>query len=178
MDHQTFAQQLGNYGEFLGAIAVVATLFYLSRQISQNSNALDAGNQQASTSLVNEGNLFFSRVMSQLACDGELASIYHRALSGDPLDGAETVRFVAFANTFFSLLESIYFQTKGELLDEFTPVKGKQIVGQFFPYWRQLFATEPVRGWWTSWGPALFVEDFVQAINDVLAENDALPVTS
>ena len=26
MDHQTFAQLLGNYGEFVGAIAVVATL--------------------------------------------------------------------------------------------------------------------------------------------------------
>ena len=26
MDHQAFAQLLGNYGEFVGAIAVVATL--------------------------------------------------------------------------------------------------------------------------------------------------------
>ena len=33
MDHQTFAQLLGNYGEFVGAIAVVATLVYLARQV-------------------------------------------------------------------------------------------------------------------------------------------------
>ena len=33
MDHQSIAQTLGSYGEFIGAIAVVATLFYFSRQI-------------------------------------------------------------------------------------------------------------------------------------------------
>ena len=33
MDHQAFAQLLGNYGEFVGAFAVVATLVYLAVQI-------------------------------------------------------------------------------------------------------------------------------------------------
>jgi hypothetical protein len=33
MDHQAFAQLLGSYGEFVGAIAVVATLMYLAVQI-------------------------------------------------------------------------------------------------------------------------------------------------
>ena len=39
MDHQTFAQLLGNYGEFVGAIAVVVTLIYLAIQVRQNTNA-------------------------------------------------------------------------------------------------------------------------------------------
>ena len=39
MDHQVFAQMLGNYGEFVGAIAVVATLAYLAVQIQQNTKA-------------------------------------------------------------------------------------------------------------------------------------------
>ena len=39
MDHQTFAQLLGNYGEFVGAIAVVATLAYLATQIRQSNQA-------------------------------------------------------------------------------------------------------------------------------------------
>ena len=33
MDHQAFAQLLGNYGEFVGAVAVVATLIYLALQV-------------------------------------------------------------------------------------------------------------------------------------------------
>lgn len=40
MDHLTFAQLLGNYGEFVGAIAVVVTLIYLTLQIRQNTIAL------------------------------------------------------------------------------------------------------------------------------------------
>jgi hypothetical protein len=42
MDHQAFAQLLGNYGEFVGAIAVVGTLVYLAVQIRQSKDALDA----------------------------------------------------------------------------------------------------------------------------------------
>ena len=37
MDHQAFAQLLGNYGEFAGAIAVVITLIYLASQIRQSN---------------------------------------------------------------------------------------------------------------------------------------------
>jgi hypothetical protein len=37
MDHQAIAQLLGNYGEFIGAIAVVATLGYLAVQIRQSN---------------------------------------------------------------------------------------------------------------------------------------------
>ena len=37
MDHLTFAQLLGNYGEFFGSIAVVATLVYLARQVRESS---------------------------------------------------------------------------------------------------------------------------------------------
>ena len=42
MDHQAFAQLLGNYGEFVGAIAVVVTLAYLAIQIRQNTNMMRA----------------------------------------------------------------------------------------------------------------------------------------
>ena len=35
MDHLTFAQLLGNYGEFVGAVAVIATLIYVAVQVRQ-----------------------------------------------------------------------------------------------------------------------------------------------
>ena len=47
MDHLTFAQLLGNYGEFVGAIAVVVTLVYLAQQLRQNTAALKSGTWQA-----------------------------------------------------------------------------------------------------------------------------------
>ena len=41
MDLMTTAQLLGNFGEFLGAIAVVVTLIFLTLQIRQNTKSLD-----------------------------------------------------------------------------------------------------------------------------------------
>ena len=37
MDHQALAQLLGNYGEFVGSLAVIATLVYLAIQVRQNT---------------------------------------------------------------------------------------------------------------------------------------------
>ena len=42
MDHQTFAQLLGNYGEFVGAVAVVITLIYLAIQVRHSKEATEA----------------------------------------------------------------------------------------------------------------------------------------
>ena len=47
MDHQAFAQLLGNYGEFIGSIAVLATLIYLAFQIRQNTAQLASASLQA-----------------------------------------------------------------------------------------------------------------------------------
>ena len=46
MDHLTFAQLLGNYGEFVGAIAVVVTLGYLAVQIRHNMRTARASTYQ------------------------------------------------------------------------------------------------------------------------------------
>jgi len=42
MDHQAIAQLLGNYGEFVGAIAVVITLIYLAVQVRHSKEATEA----------------------------------------------------------------------------------------------------------------------------------------
>ncbi len=41
MDHQAIAQLLGNYGEFIGSIVVLATLVYLVIQVRQNTKVLE-----------------------------------------------------------------------------------------------------------------------------------------
>jgi len=37
MDHQAFAQLLGNYGEFIGSLGIVVSLVYLAIQIRSNT---------------------------------------------------------------------------------------------------------------------------------------------
>ena len=58
MDHQAIAQLLGNYGEFVGAIAVVATLLYLTKQVKQSNTAAETAAIQAffdSTESITQG---------------------------------------------------------------------------------------------------------------------------
>ncbi|MEE8475850.1 MAG: hypothetical protein V3T01_10890 [Myxococcota bacterium] len=42
-----FSQLLGNYGEFVGAIAIVVTLVYLAIQVRQSSRMMRASIRQA-----------------------------------------------------------------------------------------------------------------------------------
>lgn len=54
MDHQAFAQLLGNYGEFVGAIAVVGTLAYLAVQVRQSRTATEANTRQLESASLRE----------------------------------------------------------------------------------------------------------------------------
>jgi hypothetical protein len=49
MDHQTFAQLLGSYGEFIGSIAILVTLGYLAVQVRQHSTQAKLDSFQIST---------------------------------------------------------------------------------------------------------------------------------
>jgi len=50
MDHQSFAQLLGNYGEFVGAVAVVITLAFLTKQLRDSTRSANAAAHSQRTS--------------------------------------------------------------------------------------------------------------------------------
>ena len=54
MDHAEFAQLLGNYGEFIGALAVVGTLIYLAVQIREARRAIIAQSYQFRSDAVSD----------------------------------------------------------------------------------------------------------------------------
>ena len=102
MDHLTFAQLLGNYGEFVGAIAVVVTLFYLALQIKQNTHAI-------TESRIATQNSFYSEVQLTELQKNELllnqAELVTRANSGIDLEESDRYKLrVLYRNsqtTFF-----------------------------------------------------------------------------
>ena len=49
MDHQEFAQLLGNYGEFMGALGVILSLLFVGYSIVQNTKATRAQTHHAIT---------------------------------------------------------------------------------------------------------------------------------
>jgi len=75
MDHQAFAQLLGNYGEFIGAIAVVVTLFYLAVQIRQNTEQSRLNSFQVSTER-------YAGLITTVLQDPEKFAAFKSALNG------------------------------------------------------------------------------------------------
>ena len=63
-------ETLGNLGDFIGGIAVVATLVYLALQIRQNTNSVKG----VGAASYREG---INSFVSLLAQDGALADIWH-----------------------------------------------------------------------------------------------------
>ena len=87
MDHQAIAQMLGNYGEFIGSLAILVTLGYLTLQIRQ---------QRMSNSVVVKNSVLegFNRVNELLASDEGLATLFNRGLwFPDELTDGEAAQF-------------------------------------------------------------------------------------
>jgi len=87
MEHQAFAQLLGNYGEFVGAIAVVFTLAYLAIQIRQNTLTME---QNAEREVLNDAQRWRQNLIRQ----SEIAELYRKGLSEpQSLDRTERLGF-------------------------------------------------------------------------------------
>jgi hypothetical protein len=105
-------QDLGNLGEFFGAVAVLASLLYLAVQIRQNTRSLrSAAYQSLSTSL--------SDLALSVAENDDLAKIWQIGMT-DPgrLSEVERLRLQAFLTALYRQYQNLYFQKRQSLLDE------------------------------------------------------------
>ena len=133
MNHQAFAQLLGNYGGFVGAIAVVLTLFYLAAQVKHSKDAVNAnteslnenrnlqlaGNYQARTDNI-------SRNSALVASDESLARIVDKVngagwpdvRSLQALDPIELIRWRAYCSLAYLNIENLHCQYELGMIDE------------------------------------------------------------
>jgi len=102
MELQALAQMLGNLGEFIGAIGVVATLGYLAIQVSQSTRVSRATTYSATT------NAWVDYLQRQSVEDLELLI----ALTTDPnsLSTAKFYRAYYLCRTLFRRMEDDYYQ--------------------------------------------------------------------
>ncbi len=96
---------IGAVGEIVGALAVVATLLYLAKQVSDAKGAV---RRQASQN-VNE---MFNSIHHVVASSSELAAIDAKAESGQDLLPHESVQFRSLALANFNPFENMYMQAK------------------------------------------------------------------
>ena len=95
MDHQAIAQLLGNYGEFVGAIAVVATLGYLAMQIRTNTRQSRAATTQSIVDSFNSG-------LEAVMLNPQLADAFAKEAQGEELSMGERLQLECAVNRNFN----------------------------------------------------------------------------
>jgi hypothetical protein len=106
-------ETLGNLGEFVGAIAIVVTLIYLSIQVRHSRSLIEANNvaMEENTRLVKAAamdryNDVVSRWRGRLIENEEVAKIWDAAIRGQPLGGSDALRlenlWIDWINTYRS----------------------------------------------------------------------------
>ena len=102
MDHQAFAQLLGNYGEFVGAIAVVVTLGYLAHQINLNTRALKSNAYR-------EVSRAYADHSWDIARDRSLAEVMFNQLAGtDQADAVAELQSAMVLRAYLMRVELLY----------------------------------------------------------------------
>ena len=106
-------EDIGNIGEFIGAIAVVISLIYLAAQIRQNTRALNSSSYAQSAEQLWLVNL-------AVAQNSDLARIMAEFAADKPLSPEDTVRLEAALQLYFFGMENLFRQYERGLLDSDT----------------------------------------------------------
>ncbi|MBW2243041.1 MAG: hypothetical protein JRH01_13740 [Deltaproteobacteria bacterium] len=144
-------EDLGNIGEFVGAIGVVVTLIYLALQIRENTNSILG-------SVEREDARGSSDFLQSLAENPQLARVWRLGLSEPAkLTQDEGTQFVMLMGTAFYRLEGPFKQYKRGLLSE-----------EAWEPWGRLIArymrSPAVLTWWSR-GDVPFSRSFVEYVN-------------
>ncbi len=147
---------LGNIGEFVGAVAVVVSLLYLAIQIRQNTRSLRAQAHQSITSHIAELN----RTIVESA---EVASIMEQGLA-DPLQlsAADRRRFNAYNSARFRHYDNLFYQYRAGTLEE-SQWRGFDNLLRFH------FEQPGIERWWQENTP-YYSDEFVGYVSHIQAE--------
>ena len=165
MSLMEISQLLGNFGEFVGAIAVVVTLIYLASQVKLSKEATQANTkqmeQQRTLSLV-ENYMRRSERVERGYAEGvqsaHLATILFKvSREPDSLDDFERYQIREWAHGHMHQLDAQHYQYQYGLLEDEAYQNLRRVLKQWGPIWRDLDITLPR-------------ESFQQEVDRILAE--------
>ena len=113
------AQLLGNFGEFVGAIAVVLTLGYLAIQVRNSKAAVSENTKSIRSAAAAATQDSLAAINELIASDSSLASLLDRVSEQGSLEGLssdERLRFTAVMRANTQRFESMYFRYEAGLL--------------------------------------------------------------
>jgi hypothetical protein len=145
---------LGNLGEFVGAIGVVISLLYLAAQIRQNTKSVRSSTHHASVVAGNAVQLAFA--------EADAAEITLKAgRAYDELTLEQRFRFTMLMRAFLSFEEDVFIQYREGLIDRaFWDARARVLA--------EALAQPGVRKWWARNCHA-YTTSFQEAIGELLA---------
>ena len=148
-------EHLGNIGDFVGGIAVIATLLYLAVQVRQNTRLMRA----SALSNVAAANVSFNQV---LGTDAAAARVFQVGLEDfRSLTGEEQRQFINLLRTVFAFHQHVYQQYAAGLIEEEDWIHELNVTAQ-------VLALPHIRSWWEHRKDA-FVPEFREAIDSAPA---------
>lgn len=163
MDLMSTAQLLGNFGEFVGAIAVVATLGYLAVQIRQNTRSLDENHKLVRVQMQQQLTRKLQEVNYQALENKEIAAIFVRGgHDPDSLDEVESRIYLYRLDGYFNEnLNVLRLVRDGFIDEEFLDLNDKFLVSE-------VLCHKGAQDYWKTYQD-LFPVDQRERINALLA---------
>ena len=147
------AQLLGNLGEFIGAIVIIATLIYLAMQVRQNTNALHAQTRQ---SLLSAG-------QTELFAMIENPDIMLAGMKTEPLTTEEHIRLGMWLAGSMRSREFAWLQYQNGVIDEVQwHTEALAIQNVLLP--------PASRAWWGLVGRKIFSAEFASFVGDLVRD--------
>ena len=146
---------LGNIGEFVGALGVIASLVYLALQIRQNTRSTRTAMYQATTRDMFEA-------ADLMARDADLNSIWFEGIRDfDSLSREKKRRFASYMFSLLRRYDNAHHQTNAGMID------GDWWAGisETLEY---TISNPGVQSWWKE-GRALFRPDFREFIDQMIS---------
>ena len=158
MQPMEVVQVLGNLGEFLGALAVFATLLYLAIQVREGAKAAKFAAVEANRS---------QRIDSFVSVRDSpyIVPIMEKARSGEALNAEEQSRLRMHDAAVWALLYSEWVQRELGLMGEFATLDDMSMA--------LAFSSPSTMAWWRSLGARIYPARFVEHVNKKAATHEA-----
>ena len=112
--------ELGALGEFLGSIAVIATLIYLAIQIRQNTSSLDSGQRLAQAQAYQSRAMMMMNHYDNILLSPDAPAILQKVEEQgvESLSADERIRYMQVVMVRYTHLDNAHFQHQQGFIDD------------------------------------------------------------
>jgi hypothetical protein len=140
--------ELGSLGEFIGSIAVLATLVYLAYQTRQNGHILALSKEAQTASMMQANVAGWDSVFRPMLEKPEVARLYRGVKAGERVSDEDYESLEAFLVIFSLRLENLMVQAR---LNPFTADDADEGFENILDLWvNRLMKSPSSQEWWSA----------------------------